>query len=214
MRTACAMTISPSMLCAGGGCLLQGWGVCSRGAAPGGGYPSIHWGRPPCEQNHTRLWKHNLAPMNKGKIKWTAAGHLNLNYHPYGGGQFSWVVWSELTFTRTHAWTLDLYELIFILSSVDHLPCEKVVCQKWGNLCDQGTGINDLQCRCASGWHGTNCDGAFTCQHLGISFCLRLCKMKQCTAIMKAELIFDSKLLCDNIPILRQFWIIHQKTEF
>ena len=93
MRTARALTISPSMLCAGGvysggvyfggmstlgdvysrGCLL--WGVVSvpRGmSAPGGvsaprgvWYPSMHWGgHPTCEQNHTRLWKHNLAPTS------------------------------------------------------------------------------------------------------------------------------------------------------
>ena len=93
MRTARALTISPSMLCAGGstrgvftlgGCLLRGvstpGGVYSGGvvsaprvmSAPGGcllpggvWYPSMHWGgHPTCEQNHTRLWKHNLAPTS------------------------------------------------------------------------------------------------------------------------------------------------------
>ena len=60
-----------------GGCLLQG-GVYSGGSAPGGClllggcllpegdvYPSMHWGRhPPCEENHTHLWKHNLPPTS------------------------------------------------------------------------------------------------------------------------------------------------------
>ena len=74
---------------AGGGCLFLGGGVCSLGvsapggvcsckvsapggvcswrgvSAPGGGV-SQHALRqiPPCEQNHTRLWKHNLAPTS------------------------------------------------------------------------------------------------------------------------------------------------------
>ena len=48
MRTTRALTVSPSMFCAEGE------------------YPSMHWGRPPPprEQNHTRLWKYNLAPTS------------------------------------------------------------------------------------------------------------------------------------------------------
>ena len=75
-------------VCSWGRCLLPGGmvaaprgvsaprgdGGCSQGACllPGGFllggvlYPSMHWGgHPPlCEQNHTRLWKHNLAPTS------------------------------------------------------------------------------------------------------------------------------------------------------
>ena len=52
-----------------GGCLPSpGGGAWShgRGCLLGpGGYPSMHWGRPPpCEQNHRRLWKYNLAPTS------------------------------------------------------------------------------------------------------------------------------------------------------
>ena len=69
MRTAHALTVSPSMLCAGG-CLFWGvsaWGGSARGVSAqgvsarrcllrgvsawggfcSGGYPSMHWGRPP-----------------------------------------------------------------------------------------------------------------------------------------------------------------------
>ena len=86
MCTACALTVSPSMLgggvtAPGGGCLL--WGVsapggylllggsahrgsvCSWGvSAPRGVYPSMHWGRhPPVNRIlDTRLWKYYLAP--------------------------------------------------------------------------------------------------------------------------------------------------------
>ena len=35
----------------------------------GGWYPSTHWGRPPCEQNHIRLWKYNLAPTSLRAVK-------------------------------------------------------------------------------------------------------------------------------------------------
>ena len=58
MRTARLLPVSPNMHCAGG-CLLPGWGLCSRGvsatevvSAPAGClplvrgvYPSMHWGR-------------------------------------------------------------------------------------------------------------------------------------------------------------------------
>ena len=65
MRTARALTVSPSMLCGGGGvsapggrCLLPG-GCLLRGSAPGGGgIPACTVAdhtHPPCEQNHTRL---------------------------------------------------------------------------------------------------------------------------------------------------------------
>ena len=59
MCTACMLTVSPSMLCSGGG-------VCYWGSAPGGGgsIPACTEADPPCEQNHTRLWKHNLAPTS------------------------------------------------------------------------------------------------------------------------------------------------------
>ena len=78
MRTAHVLAISPSMHCSGGGlapggCLLPG--VSALGwegvSAPGGegglltggrGYPSMHWGRPPCEQNDRQVQKYYLAP--------------------------------------------------------------------------------------------------------------------------------------------------------
>ena len=74
MHTARVLTVSPSIHCAGG-CLLLG-GVCSGGSAPGGGvptclllgwgvvwYPSMHWGRPPCDrQNDRQAQKYYLAP--------------------------------------------------------------------------------------------------------------------------------------------------------
>ena len=53
-----------------GGCLLPG-GVCLLlgGTWSGGWYPSMHWGRPPRERNHTRLWKYNLAPTSLRAVK-------------------------------------------------------------------------------------------------------------------------------------------------
>ena len=93
MRTARVLTISPNMLCGrGGGSALGGgvWsrrGVCSRGVSALGGClllgvsalglsaPGVcvsqHALRqtPPCEQNHTRLWKHNLAPTSLRAVK-------------------------------------------------------------------------------------------------------------------------------------------------
>ena len=61
MRTARALTVSPSMLCAEGvsaprGCLVWGGGVSSHALRP-------------CEQNHTRLWKHNLALTSLRAVK-------------------------------------------------------------------------------------------------------------------------------------------------
>ena len=65
--------VSPSMLCRGvcpggvsvPGGLLCGGCVCSRGCllpeGLGGGSPACTEADPPCEQNHTCLWKHNLA---------------------------------------------------------------------------------------------------------------------------------------------------------
>ena len=54
-----------------GACLVWGVPACSQGCAclawggacllMGGEYPSMHWGRPPREQNHRCLWKYNLA---------------------------------------------------------------------------------------------------------------------------------------------------------
>ena len=62
-----------------GGCLLWGvstpggsalGGICSGGCLLLGGCASMHWGRhPPCKQNHTRLWKHNLAPTSLRVVK-------------------------------------------------------------------------------------------------------------------------------------------------
>ena len=85
MRTARALTISPSMLCGGGGvcsggCLLQRGGVCSWGvSAPGGclpgGYPSMHWGRPPpCEQNS---WHMPMKILPCPKLRLRAAIRVN-----------------------------------------------------------------------------------------------------------------------------------------
>ena len=69
--------------CSGGWCLLRG-GVCSwgrgcllrgvsapRGGLLPGGMESQHALRqtPPREQNHTRLWKHNLAPTSLRAVK-------------------------------------------------------------------------------------------------------------------------------------------------
>ena len=87
MRTASALTVSPSMLCGGrvsasvggclvsGGCLVWGGGLLPRGCLVQGGAWS-HGGIPacteadrPCEQNHTRLWKHNLAPTSLRAVK-------------------------------------------------------------------------------------------------------------------------------------------------
>ena len=51
-----------------GGCLVPGEGVSAPGGfAPGGqllggGIPVCTEAAPPCEQNHTHLWKYNLAP--------------------------------------------------------------------------------------------------------------------------------------------------------
>ena len=60
MRSARTLTVSPSMLCGRGVSAPGGsspGGVCSWG----GGIPACTEADPPCEQNHTRLWKHNLA---------------------------------------------------------------------------------------------------------------------------------------------------------
>ena len=67
MRTARLLSVSPYMHCAGGGLLR---GVPASGH---GGYPSMQWGRPPCEQNswHTLLkilpCPHFVAGGNKRK---------------------------------------------------------------------------------------------------------------------------------------------------
>ena len=56
MHTARSLTVSPSMLCSGGGCLLRGVPGPRGEGGPGSGgclvpgeglYPSMHWGRPP-----------------------------------------------------------------------------------------------------------------------------------------------------------------------
>ena len=46
-------------------CLATG-GICCQGR---GWYPSMHWGRPPREQNHKRLWKYYLAPPSLRAVK-------------------------------------------------------------------------------------------------------------------------------------------------
>ena len=72
MRTACALTVSPSILCAGGGLLLEGFvpglgGVCFLGGVPGlgGGVPglggSASWGGAPglggsCSRGVSASW--------------------------------------------------------------------------------------------------------------------------------------------------------------
>ena len=72
MHTARSLTVSPSMLCSGGSCLVLVGGVFWVPVGPAwswggaclvrGGYPIMHRGRPPCEQNHRRMWKYYLAP--------------------------------------------------------------------------------------------------------------------------------------------------------
>ena len=68
MHTARLLTVSPSMHCTGGAC---SWGVPALAgvvSAPGGWYPSMHWGRPPCEQNswHTLL---KILPCPKLRLR-------------------------------------------------------------------------------------------------------------------------------------------------
>ena len=85
MRTACMLTVSPSMLCTGGckvpcgcmvlagcmdsgvcawswgdawsqgGCTVQGVHGPGRCMVSGVWYPSMSWGRPPCEQNDKQV---------------------------------------------------------------------------------------------------------------------------------------------------------------
>ena len=51
-----ALTVSPSMLCAGEG------GACSGGAWSGGmWYPSMHWGRPPLSTESHMPWEKNIT---------------------------------------------------------------------------------------------------------------------------------------------------------
>ena len=61
MHTARMLTVSPSMHYAGGSPCQEGFAFPGGSALPGGWYSSMHWGRPPCEQNHRRLWKYNLV---------------------------------------------------------------------------------------------------------------------------------------------------------
>ena len=75
----------PGGVCSGWGCLLQG-----------GVYPSMHCRQtPPCEQNHTCLWKHNLAStslraVNISPYNCTHISYLFLhkNLHSVHGLQF------------------------------------------------------------------------------------------------------------------------------
>ena len=74
MRTAHALTVSPSILCARGVHGPGGWGgvhgsgggAWSRGmhGPSGGGIPSCTEADPPPVNNHRRLWKYNLAPTS------------------------------------------------------------------------------------------------------------------------------------------------------
>ena len=50
-----------------GGCLVLGVPAWSWGV--GVWYPSMHWGRSPCEQNHRYLWKYYLAPTSLRAVK-------------------------------------------------------------------------------------------------------------------------------------------------
>ena len=56
MHTARSLTVSPSMLCSGGGV-----------PAPGGGIPACT--EADCEQNHRRLWKYYVAPTSLRAVK-------------------------------------------------------------------------------------------------------------------------------------------------
>ena len=66
MRTVrCSSHLGGRCVCPGdGGCLPGGgvcaWGGMSWGCVPGG-VSATHTHPHPCEQNHRRLWKHNLA---------------------------------------------------------------------------------------------------------------------------------------------------------
>ena len=68
MRTARALTVSPRCSARGGVC---SGGVSAPGgvSALGGGIPACTEADPPCEQNHTRLWKHYLAPTSLRAVK-------------------------------------------------------------------------------------------------------------------------------------------------
>ena len=78
MRTGRSLPVCCSLLPGGVGGLLRG-GVCSGGSAPGGspcpGGFSLP-GDPPCEQNHTHVYKHNLGHnfVAAGKNVTTAGG--------------------------------------------------------------------------------------------------------------------------------------------
>ena len=74
MRTARALTISPSMLCAVGvsapGRSVCSRGVCSRGVCSWGVYPSMHWGRQPPSVN--RILDHTpmkILPCPKLRLR-------------------------------------------------------------------------------------------------------------------------------------------------
>ena len=104
MRTAHLLTVSPSMHYAGGVCLVRGGAWCQGGLLPGEvpglggggvcswgmgflvrGYPSVHLGRPPCEQNDGQTGVktqpsqtsfaggNNLTPMKM--IMWQMVSH-------------------------------------------------------------------------------------------------------------------------------------------
>ena len=102
MHSARLLTVSPSMHCARGGGLLAGGGVCL-----------------PCEQNHRRLWKYNLAPTSLRAVK--IAGYMRLGR-----------LCSELdTNLSNSVWTLNLkqrWHHFFDLNTAgqtNHLKCLK-----------------------------------------------------------------------------------------
>ena len=62
MRTGRALTVSPSMFCAGGGCMVPGgawsggWCMVSGGSGGGGGFQACtEADPPPCEQNDRQV---------------------------------------------------------------------------------------------------------------------------------------------------------------
>ena len=101
MRTARALTVSPSMLCQGevsalGGCLLRGVCVCPGGSAlggcllcggllqggicsGGGGWvmsaPSMHWGRPPLWTEFLTHAYENILPCPKLRLQAVTSKH-------------------------------------------------------------------------------------------------------------------------------------------
>ena len=73
-----------------GGCLLPGGSVCSHGGCLVWGGRCLVWGvwgipvcteaDPPCEQNHTRLWKYNLTPTSSWAVIISYRCVMNIYY--------------------------------------------------------------------------------------------------------------------------------------